>query len=177
VVDNQKSKDVALILGLLIPVLMILFVAAALYLPRLVSTVEPARYDFLYMVGYQYYGNEHYLVKDGHLTMQEAEPDQRYPTPPPGYEARFYHHVVRDNTSHELTFDEAATLTLDSSSVSPDGYSIVPGRKSEFFFGLFSTTDYRTRFLHKDSHTQRLDLATARSSGYFGFTFLGWIVE
>ncbi len=173
----SKKKDIALIIGLLIPVLMILFIAGAIYLPRIFTTVDPPTYDFLYMVGYPYYGDARYLVKEHHLIREELPPDQRYPPPTPGYEVWFYHHRVSTNTSHQLVFQEAATLRLDSAPTSPDGFSVVPGRKSELFFPVFTTADHRSHYLQQGSSTSKLELATGQDAASHRFTFLGWIID
>ncbi len=173
---SPRSKDVALIVGLLIPVAMILFIAGAIYLPRAFSRVEPPSHDFLYLVGYPY-GAERFAVVDGHLTRQEVE-EPRYPPPQGTPDIQFYVHDVATNTSTRLNFDEAAQLSLDNGHLSPDGYEIVHGRKAEFFFPIVSSTNYRTRYLKKDSHTTKLDLAVGSDGGYSStFIFLGWIVE
>ncbi len=173
---SDKGKDVALVIGLMIPVAMILFVAAAIYLPRVFSSVDPPHHDFVYMVGSPY-GGERYLVIDGKLSRKTVELPSF--TPPGGdWPPRLYIHRVASNTSERITFEEGATLTLDGTPRSPDGFEIVHGRKSEFFFPIVSSTDYRTRYLQKDGWTRRLDLEVNSEPGYAGmFTLLGWVAE
>lgn len=174
--SSARSKDIALIIGLAIPVVMILFVAAAVYLPRLFSSVEPPQYDFLYMVGSPY-GDERYVVVDGRLEVQKVDPPG-YTPPGADWARKLYVHHVDSNASEPITFDEAINLTLDSSPRSPDGFEIVHGRRSEFFFPIVSSTDYRTRYLQQDGWSRKLDLEIGSDSGYAGmFSLLGWIVE
>ena len=174
--SSERSKDIALIVGLAIPLLMIVFVAAAIYLPRVFSSVDPPRYDFLYLVGSPY-GDERYLVVDGRLTVQEVDPPG-YTPPGADWPRKLYIHDVAANSSELISFDDAAKLTLDGSPRSPDGFEIVHGRRSEFFFPILSTTDYQTRYLQQDSWSRKLDLETGSDAGYASmFNFLGWIVE
>jgi hypothetical protein len=170
-----RSRDIALIIGLLIPVAMILFIAGAIYLPRAFSRVEPPAYDFVYMVGYPY-GPVRYVVIDGHLTRETVEDPGTIP-PQGAQEILFYIHDVTANSSTRVSFEDASELVLDSARLSPDGFEIVHGRRSEWFFPV-STTDHRTRYLTKESYSNKLHLAVPSEGGYGGsFVFLGWIVE
>lgn len=174
--SSGKAKDIALYIGLAIPVAMILFVAAAIYLPRLFSSVDPPRYDFLYMVGYPY-GNERYVVVDGRLEVQEVDPPG-FTAPGADWPRTLYVHHIATNSSERVSLDDAERLTLDSAPRSPDGFEIVHGRRSEFFFPIVSSTDYRTRYLQQDGWSRKLDLEIGSESGYASmFIFLGWIVE
>ena len=174
--SSDRSKDVALIVGLAIPLLMIAFVAAAIYLPRVFSRVEPPRYDFLYLVGSPY-GDERYLVVDGRLEVQKVDPPG-YTPPGASWPRRLYIHHVAANSSEPIPFDDAAKLTLDGSPRSPDGFEIVHGRRSEFFFPILSSTDYQTWYLQHDGWSRKLDLEVGSDTGYaYMFNFMGWIVE
>lgn len=173
---SSKSKDIALVAGLAIPVVMILFVAAAIYVPRLFSSVDPPQYDFLYMVGSPY-GDERYVVVDGRLEVHEVEPPG-YTPPGADWPRKLYIHHVATNSSERISLDDAEMLALDSTPRSPDGFEIVHGRKSEFFFPIVSSTDYRTRYLQQDGWSRKLDLEIGSEPGYASmFVFLGWIVE
>jgi hypothetical protein len=174
--SSVRSKDIALIVGLVIPLVMIVFVAAAVYLPRLFSPVDPPRYDFLYMVGSPY-GYEQYRVVEGHLEQSKVAPPD-YTPPGADWPRKLYIHHVATNTSEPISFEAAAKLTLDGSPRSPDGFEIVHGRRSEFFFPILASTDYQTRYLQQDSWSSKLDLETGSDAGYASmFNFLGWIVE
>jgi hypothetical protein len=174
---STRGKDVALIVGLLIPVAMIVFIAAAIYLPRAFTRVDPPQWDFLYMVGYPP-GTERVFVRDGRLVREDVDAPPHAPTNP-RYELQFYVHRVPQNTSERVTFEQACLLQLDNTSKSPDGFQIVHGRRSQFLFPFTSSTDYRERYLKKDGYALELDLATGSGAegGYFShaFTFLGWI--
>jgi hypothetical protein len=174
---STRGKDVALIVGLLIPVAMIVFIASAIYLPRVFTRVDPPQYDFLYMVGYPP-GSERVFVRDGRLVREDVDAPAHAPANP-RYELQYFIHRVAQNTSERISFEDATQLKLDNTSKSPDGFEIVHGRRSDFFFPFTSSTDYRRRYLKKDGYSSELDLAigSGAQGGYFShsFTFLGWI--
>ena len=66
----DAKKNIPLILGLSIPILMILFVAGSIYLPGLF--VQP-KFNFLYAMGDDYYYGRHYSVQNGRLIKNEVE--------------------------------------------------------------------------------------------------------
>ena len=68
---DDKKQNISLIIGLSIPVAMIIFIAVAINGPRWFNTVEPAKYDFLYMTGQQPPYTS-YLVSDGRLIINEG---------------------------------------------------------------------------------------------------------
>ena len=175
--SSNRGKDVALIVGLLIPLAMIVFIAAAIYLPRAFTRVDPPQWDFLYMVGHPP-SAERVVVRDGRLVRENVDPPAYRPDVP-RHELQFYVHRVARNTSERMTFERASQLKLDDTSKSPDGFQIVHGRRSEFLFPFTSSTDYRRRYLKKDGFALELDLATGSGAegGYYSysFTFLGWI--
>src|SRR3990167_2616746 len=97
------QKNISLWIGLAIPVLMIVFVAAAIYLPR--YFVEPPQYDFVYLVGNNYIG-DYYEVRNGVLTkISQPLPAGVVPAPRPEPSPRFFVYHVGDDSSQELTFE------------------------------------------------------------------------
>jgi hypothetical protein len=174
--NTPKKHDVALIVGLTIPIFMIVLMAGAIYLPQLFVDVDPPRHDFLYTVGYS--RNFGYFVEDGRL--QRDENTSGCPsTNSTGYpQLQLFVHHVADNTSEQLTFEEASDLLIDTTALSPDGFEFTYGRKSELFFPMFSSRDYKNRYLQKDGLTVKLELEMSESLGHLHtLRFLGWIEE
>ncbi len=172
----KKKIDGALLIGLGIPEVMILLIAGAIYLPRLLADIEDPQHDFLYTVGYAqgYY----FLVEDGRLRLKEPKSESVASTSTGLSKLQLFIHRVRENTSERVSFDEASALRLDDTALSPDGYELAYGRKSEIFFPMFSSRDYRTRYLRKDGHAVKLELEIGESFRYANHvTFLGWIEE
>jgi len=171
-----RSFDPVLIVGLSIPLVMIALIAGAIYLPGLMTDIEDPRYDFLYMVGYAQEYNYH--VTDGRLSRTRAGSGKGETGSPGDPHLQFFIYRVGDNTNEQLSFEEASTLRLDNSALSPDGFEIAYGRRSEIFFPMWSSRDYRTRYLRKESLSIKLKIEVAESySTIHSFRFLGWIEE
>lgn len=172
----KKKIDVALLIGLGIPVAMIVIIAAAITIPRFLTGIEDPQYDFLYAVGY---GQGHRLfVEDGRLQLEAPASEGQAPAATGRPELQFFIHRVSDNTNERLSFEQASDLHLDDTAFSPDGYEIVYGRKTEFLFPMWSSRDYRTRYLQKDGRAIKLELEIGESFRYTtNVTFLGWIEE
>jgi len=173
---RATSFDPVLIVGLSIPVVMVALIAGAIYLPGLMTDIEDPRCDFLYMVGYA--RDYSYHVTDGRLcrSPQRSREGETESTGDP--HLQFFVYRVGDNTNEQLSFEQASTLRLDNSALSPDGFEIAYGRRSEIFFPMWSSRDYRTRYLRKESLSIKLDLEVAESySTIRSFRFMGWIEE
>ncbi len=171
-----KKIDVALIIGLAIPVLMIVLVAAAIYMPRFLADIEDPQVDFLYSVGYT--NRYRYFVEDGRLQLEERESECEAQNSRGKEKIQFFIHRVRENTGERVSFEEASMLRLDDTALSPDGYELAYGRRSEFLFPMWSSRDYRTRYLRKERRAIRLELEIGESFDYAtNMTFLGWIEE
>ena len=151
----MKLKDkTSLIIGISIPILMIIFVAASIYLPRLF--VEPPAYDFLYSIDsdYGYY--------EQGITMERES-----------YEKLFIHDV-EENKSRIISSEESEKLNLDPSIESPDGFEIVRGSGGGF---LFNGRDYNARYIKGHNISDKLNLEIRDGYYYYDFRFIGWIIE
>ena len=170
--ESNKQRN-TLIIGLSIPIFMMLFVAAAIHLPRWFTTVEPAAIDFVYSMGERDY-SIHYLVRDHQLTReQQAIPEN---DPRTGGDLHFFVHEVATNSSREISFEQARQLSLEPTAIAPDGYRIEHGRRAGWF-PFDSHTDYGKRFLVKEHFSQELNLQLQSIGGfpYSGYQFHGWV--
>jgi len=81
----ESKKNVSLIVGIAIPILMICLIAVSIYLPLLFAPAP--QFNFLYVAGDSY---SHYGVKNGSLVKNEVKyPEHRTPInprSPDGYE-------------------------------------------------------------------------------------------
>lgn len=171
----NAGKNLPLLVGLAIPFLMILFVAASIYLPQLFSHAEPKQ-DFLYVTG-ESYPTEHFVVRNGKLEKREIKlPENR----PPPREPRLFVHDVSKNESREISFDEAQKFILDSRNQSADGFEVVYGTRGSGFFPLlfWSDTDYQSVYLKGPGKARKMNVVlSAPPHYYYNFRFLGWIVQ
>ena len=103
------KKNITLVLGISIPILMILFVAGSIYLPGLF--IKP-HFNFLYASGYDsyyYYNNGYqYSVQNDKLIKNEIKQPENQNYTPPRVEQKLYLYDVAKNESKEISFAQAA---------------------------------------------------------------------
>ena len=182
------KKNITFVLGISIPVLMILFVAASIYLPRFFAP-QP-KVNFLYTSEDRdyYYGNvRQYGVQNGKIIeiQQIPQPEKRTSAflpsdvaPPalPLIEPKFFVHDVIKNESKEISFDQTQELNLDSRIKSSDGFEVVYGNRDNGF-PFFSGTDYNARYLKGHGVSTKLNLQSSGPYYNDNFQFLGWILD
>ena len=183
----NKKQNSTLIIGIAIPILMILFVAASIYLPGLFA--KAPKYNFLYSDmsnGPCYNDLQRYLISGGKIIQTPApikEPvpvdGRTYPKQIACRETIFFHDIAA-NKSTELSFDEAQNFTIYPSQKSPDGFDIVPGNRGGGFLFFDGGSDYSTRYITGHGFSKKLDLQT-QGNNYsyysYSFRFLGWIIK
>jgi hypothetical protein len=157
---DKHLKDILLLFS--IPIAIIIVLVAFLYIPRLFA--NPA-YNFVYCEGY-YCDGGYSVGANGNL--QEA-PDQSTRSPyVDGYKL-FYYDVERDAT-RPVQFDEATRYKLDTSSKSPDGYTL---KHSSGGGGFLFWGDYQNNWvLKKGIVSKPISLDSSNSN-----EFIGWVVE
>lgn len=173
---GMLKKNLSLVIGVSIPILMILFVAGSIYLPGLF--VQP-KYNFLYAVD-DYYSQYRYQYDVQGDTLVKNEPTQLVTkSERPVSEPRLYLYDVAKNESQEIPFENAQLLSLDSRAESPDGFEVVQGNRNggDLFFFFGSGSDYNTRYLKGNGVSKKLNLDLHRSNSYYNFHFLGWNIS
>ena len=174
------QKNISLWIGLAIPVLMIVFVAAAIYLPRIFA--ESPQYDFVYMLnGYsQPYGYGYdYAVRNGTLTRTPIvlPPEALASKPEVIPESQFFVYDAQADTTKEISFDDAVKLKLDSSYESPDGFQVQQGNYSGEFFPFFGGGYNDGIYLEGGGVSRKINVNVARDPyRYQNFQFLGWVI-
>jgi hypothetical protein len=169
-------KNVSLIVGIGIPVLMIVLVAGGIYLPMLFAPAP--KFHFLYVTGDDYYQGKQYVVEGGRLAKREVNYPEHYT---PGV-ARLFVHNMAGNESQEIVFEEAQTLSLDPRVKSPDGYTVVHGSAEYGVFPIFfgSDRDYNAVYIkgHATSKKLHVEFPSDTRYAYEGrFRFLGWLKQ
>lgn len=171
------KRNITLVIGISIPILMILFVAGSIYLPGLF--IQP-HYNFVYLNGDDLYYSRakyQYVVQNGTLQRIEAGLSDGTSNSQPRIESKLYLHDVKTNTSTEISFADAQRLYLDSNTKSTDGFEIVSGSYGRGFFPFFygERSDYNARYLQGHNVTKKLNLQSTDSSHYYSFRFIGWV--
>lgn len=169
------KKNITLVLGISIPILMILFVAGSVYLPGLF--IKP-HFNFLYGNddSYYFYGYQ-YSVQNNKLIRNKIEEPANPSYNPPRVEAKLYIYDVTKNEAREISFTDAQNLNLDSNVKSPDGFEIVYGNRTDNFFPFFwgGRTDYNARYLKGHNVSKKLNLQQNGNPYYNNISVIGWI--
>lgn len=169
------TKNRSFIIGISIPILMILFVAASIYLPALF--IKP-KYNFLYMD--ESSGYEKYDVKNNHLVRDVVNQDYEYLGDTylnsDSGESNIYLYDVTKNSSRQITFAEAKQLKLNGSRLSSDGFRVTTGHSdSGGFFPFYShNDDYESYYLVGNSVNKKINIQL-NGHEYYSFYFLGWV--
>jgi hypothetical protein len=170
----NSKKNISLIFGIAIPILMILLVAVSIYLPALLAPAP--RFNFLYVAGVDYNQSHQYVVENGVLNKYKYKDKDHSDNHPPGV-GKLFVHDVSANESKEISFEDARKLKLDANAKSPDGYEVVCGGAEGLF--PFDYSGYDEMYLkgHHTSKKLNLQYPAAGYSYYRGnrFYFLGWI--
>ena len=166
------KKNLPLIAGITIPILLILFVAGSIYLPGIF--IKP-KYNFLYLSGTNY--GPAYFVANGQLNenviANTTDTLREYPTE--SQPQLFVYDVAKDQ-SEAISFADAQKLALNTNVQSPDGFQIVSGSDSGGFFpfGGAPEDNYYTKYLTGHDVSRKLNIQD-QGNYYYNFTFLGWI--
>lgn len=183
----EPKKNISLIVGLAIPVLMIVAVAGSIYIPQLFAP-KPA-YDFLYSTNdgpYSYPGAGGYDVRNGKIVkipplapeVYGYRPGDPYPVgvpaKPSGPEPKLFVYHVKNDTSKEVAFEEAENLTLTTDQTSPDGFEYSDGSRGGDFFPFGGRYDYNTKYLMGHGVSRKLKIS-GNQYEYNPVRFLGWI--
>lgn len=181
-----KKTNLPVVLAFFAPLLMIVIVAASVYIPRLYT--KPM-YDFVYVSGVSAYrANELYEVIDGKITKKANPPFMgplegmsstdklpvepqilRYDEPS---DTDFYRYEVATHSSKKLTYDEVSKLSINDDNTSPDGFRVERGGTggSMLFGGSY---DYDTWYLKKGTVLYKLPRIRAGAS--HDIYVFGWI--
>ncbi len=191
------SNNQTLVFGIGLPLVMVLMLSLAAVIPSMTAT--PPKYDVIYASNYyenNNYGVNIYADSDRKLKISytgncyAATPKIYIYSPPKDQLREFPITVPRDIISPNSTncINPSKTvpisvpgledITIDTSSVAPDGYSFSNGNYSTISNGLiteifFSRSYYNYRaVLKKGNYRIRLP----ETEGYGSLKFIGWIV-
>lgn len=185
---KATSSNISLIVGLAIPVVMILAIAAAVLLPG--RSLNPTT-DFVYAIGsYPFYitrsgdtVTQHDLsIRDAKLT-ESTQTSQAagYPSDAFVREAapRFFLHNTKEDTNKELSLEEVKNLSLSGERKSPDGFTVSFGRRSYGVFPFFfdSGSDMEHAYLSNQTASKEISIVTDNAQDMYQFQLVGWVLE
>lgn len=173
----QIKKNLGLLVGVLVPLLMVIGMAIAVYWP--VWFGEKPQYDFVY--SQNMYGSGYYKIENGKLTKPDigsTNPDRyssgfKVPDPYGYLYNKLYYHDTKRNQSREVTFEEAQQFKLDPKSISPDGFQLESNYSGSGFPFMMGHSE-RIAYLKKGSSTYKLNLV---GDYYPEYRVIGWVIK
>jgi len=162
---KQPSHLKDLILLFTIPIGIAVFAAIAVYAPRLFAN---PRYDFIYSVCSNYDCNYDFNVdSSGYVSQYSMNRDYYNGTST----LRYYN--AKDDSTRSLTLEEAKRYQLNTSSKSPDDYSLTreDSNSGLLFWGNYDSGWY----LKNGAKKKKVELSTNGSYYSRDVKFLGWI--
>lgn len=161
------KRDIALLIS--VPLVLAGLLAAVVYIPQ--ALAKPA-YDFIYSTCSSYRCDKNVMVRDGRLevVLQDLKEGLRLSDQE---STRFYYYDVSEQSTRPLTVDEAKRYQLDSSSRSPDGYTLSKDSTSSGF--LFWDSSQSSWTLKNGMYKRKIDLQN--DSYYYNESvmFIGWV--
>lgn len=175
---SQKRKPIShlkeLLLLVAIPLGMLIIVAAYIYLPQ---TLAKPNYDFVFAACNSSYCDDSYGIdQSGKITHTVHgtgnEHSQYYDDT-----TRLYRYDVQTNSVSPIVLDDIHTYHLDSSSRSPDGYTLEHKNAGSSGFLLFYSREEGGWYLKNGWYRKPVQLPVG---GYYYSTdeniqFIGWI--
>ncbi len=180
----KLTKNLPLVFGIALPIIFILVISLVVFIPSLY--VNP-QHNFLYMTSDVVYGNNQmysqtYVVVNDHIALKSVvnnpnRPQYPYVTyrtdnPP------LYLYDVKNNSSHQITFDEAKKILVVMDPMSPDGYTVTYRYSNGGIFEIFGGNNTDSRYvITKGNGSKKLDGLLPADAYYSpgNFTFLGWV--
>ena len=193
-IAKSLRENAALVAGIILPVIVVILFLLSSWIPRML--VDPPQYDFLYVQDANYYGSaspwRHEVSLDprGHLLVKafSAKPNEYTPG------ARLFRFEHEDGNVREIALPtpessqgaesgivvdvpEFSNVFIDSSRVSPDGYSLVDNtRSSRGLFGLFYSSNSRPLAVSKNGAVFEAAPDNPMAIGWYGARLIGWIL-
>lgn len=163
--SNKLSHIKDLVLLFAIPIGIAVFVAIAVYSPRLFTN---PKYDFIYSVCGNYDCDYDFNVDgSGYVSQYSNQRDYYNGTST----LRYYN--AREDSSRSLTLEEAKRYQLNTSSKSPDGYTLA---REESDSGFLFWSNYDSGWYLKDgAKKKKVELSNNGSYYSRDVKFLGWV--
>jgi hypothetical protein len=187
----MNTKYIPLIVAISLPILFMVVLALVVLLPNM--NIKP-QHDFLYTTFsqkqmYDAYGygqvqyKNMYDIKDDKLVLkplvlQKPVSTPTFPQPTFVYEdaPKLYYYSIKEQTSQEISFDEASKLILQKGPSSPDGYTVTYDSNSSGVFDLFGSNNSTGYVITKGSG-KKIISGIVTDAQYYGneITLIGWL--
>lgn len=165
---NLPSHLKDLILLFSIPIGIAAIIAALVYIPRFFAN---PKYDFIYSLCPDYSCKDHYYVNDLGYVNKDRSDTNEYNYYDRSASLRYYD--AESDSTREITLEEASHYRLNTSSKSPDGYTLSSDTSDSGF--LFWGNYDEGWYLKSGSKKKEVELATGRIYYSDSIRFLGWV--
>lgn len=173
---TETIQKKPLIIALSIPFVMILIIAAFIFIPRMF--VEP-EHDYIYS-NTNYNQGYYYEVRGGVLTKEMYDyPEPKTELSEEEKEEPLYYHDVSENKSREISFEEVQDLELDGSYHSPQGMSLDYDYQGDIASEVFGEREEKTRhYLRSGVVSFPQYVKTYRNNRWNNqVEFIGWVIS
>ena len=170
---SMKKKNIPLIIGLCIPVLMIVIVALSILIPK--AFAPKPSYSFIYATWKQY-PQYRYYVREGKIILEDCNPpykDYKDALNRP----RLFVYDVTLNECKRITFEEAQSYKLNDKCKSPDGFEVIRGSYDSYDPFFYSSRDYNAIYLKGHHISKKIDIGKVADYYWHKFEFIGWIMD
>ena len=157
-----KREHLPLIVGIGLPLLLIAYIVATIYIPPLFNKPQ---YDFVYATGYD---GRYVTVANGTVTVSPLPTYTYEQNRQPQYNLYVYN--VGDSKTTLISLDQARAYRLDPSDKSQDGYTVSSNRDSSYSFFPFFYGGYDYGYYLKGHGVNK-----KISERDYDFKFLGWV--
>jgi len=163
-------------IGIGLPIIFITIISAAIFLPTLFIKPE---HNFIYTVGDSYIYNQSYEYSykiEGDRVVTDPVVSRNINVVQKGSPVLFVYDV-KNNTSEQITLEEAQNYVLTPGPSSPDGYIVDYEYGHMGIFELFGNdSEQRGYFISSGNSKKKLTgLGTSRYSYNTDFKFIGWV--
>ncbi len=173
------TKNIPLLIGISLPIVFILVISIIVFTPSLF--IKP-QYNFLYSNNDTYYDYKNgysntYVVENNHLLLSPLPTTTgvvyNIENPP------LYLYDVKNNSSHQVDWNEIKNLNIDPGPSSPDGYVVRYQYSNIGIFELFSSGNNQDGYvISKGNRSKKLNGINFSIYNYYNvgnFKFIGWI--
>lgn len=172
----MKKENLPIIIAIALPILFIIIASALIFVPSIL--VDP-QHNFIYTSDTTYSKYENiYTVVDGKISIKQNPYIDEYSKVSIYDVPKIYLYNVEDDTSKEISLEEAQKFDLDPGPSSPDGFYINYEYGHNGIFEIFGDSgNNRGWYITKGNAEKKIDAIHNERSYYYSndFELIGWI--
>jgi hypothetical protein len=176
----MKIKNLPLIVGISLPILLIAIVSLVIFIPSL--SIKP-QYSFIYIAndGFsdydQFYKNT-YVIENEQIALKPVPTRKDVTFKLKGDSPILYFYDMKNNTSRKISLEEAQEYLVDAGPSSPDGYTVTYQYNTDGIFDLFGSRGNNGEYIiSKGRGSKKLTGLAFTDQNYYqqNLTLVGWV--